>query len=181
MRKKVIIILLAVSICNVIVYGCLIDPKDIPSDERPCYIDSADTAFTGIASGSAWGYKSDITVVIKLEGGEIKKVAITHGDDREYADKAVAQAKELILATNSFNINAITGATYTRNGIKKAGEQALELKGLHDRVKYAITKGDSTNGDFTIKPTKASAGATITLTPTAKSGYQFMSWSFAQL
>ena len=44
--------------------------------------------------------------------------------------------------------------------------------------KYTVTKGDHTNGDFTIDPASAAQGATITLTPTAKKGFEFNSWTF---
>jgi major membrane immunogen (membrane-anchored lipoprotein) len=163
MKKRTIVIaLLAASIFNLILFGCLYDPDDISFHDP--YGD-----FTGTASGSARGYKSDIRVYITLEKGLITKVNITHGDDREYADKTIKTAKELILATNSFMIDTISGATYTRNGIKNAGENALKDKGLID---LSIFKGEYENGDFTIKPAKASAGATITLTPKPKSGYQ---------
>jgi fumarate reductase flavoprotein subunit len=131
MRKKSIVItLLAVSIFSLILYGCLYDPAD-DINIHPAYRDS-NGDFTGTASGSAPGYKSDITVGITLEKGFIKTVNITHSDDPEYADKAVETAKRLIVETNSFAIDAISGATYTRDGIKVAGEQALKSKGLID-------------------------------------------------
>ena len=43
--------------------------------------------------------------------------------------------------------------------------------------KYTVTKGSYTNGNFSITPTSAAEGATITLKPTADEGYQFDSWN----
>jgi len=132
MRKKsgiaLTIALLAVSIFSLAVYGCLYDPADDPTANRhPAYGD-----FTGTAYGEGMGYKSVIAVDVTLEEGFIKKVDIKHREDPEYADKAVATAKRLIVQTNSFAIDAITGATYTRNGIVEAGENALRNEGLID-------------------------------------------------
>ena len=42
---------------------------------------------------------------------------------------------------------------------------------------YDITKGTHTNGDFTITPASAAAGAEITLAATPSSGYDFASWT----
>jgi fumarate reductase flavoprotein subunit len=82
---------------------------------------------TGHDSGSANGYDGLVTVEITMDKGWIIDVKVD--GPRESAGigaSAVQQAPAVIKEKNSVDIDTLSGATFTTNAIKKAGQEAID-------------------------------------------------------
>ncbi|MGP1570124.1 MAG: FMN-binding protein [Eubacteriales bacterium] len=79
----------------------------------------------GTFTGSAMGYAANITVSVEIKGDVIKSINITsHKEDSPYIDDAKAVIGK-ILTSQSADVEAVSGATFSSNGIKGAVKQAL--------------------------------------------------------
>ena len=82
----------------------------------------------GTYTGSAQGYKSEITVNVTVAQGQIVNVEVVEHDDTPFvAQNAVDQIPAAIVDAQSFEVDAVSGATMTSNGIMKAVQNALGL------------------------------------------------------
>lgn len=80
----------------------------------------------GSFSGSAQGFKGDVKVNVVVSGGKITTIDIVeNSDDEEYFSKAKALIDEII-NTQSTDVNVVSGATYSSNGIINAVANALK-------------------------------------------------------
>ena len=80
----------------------------------------------GTYEGQAEGFSGLVTVKITIKNGKIKKVTNTNTDTKEFFDKAWSGIKEQIIARQSVSgIDAVSGATYSSNGILQAAQNAL--------------------------------------------------------
>ncbi len=89
------------------------------SDDQSIYNDGKYTA-------SAYGYDGDITVTITIENDKITAVeASSEEEDTWYFDQAKSDVIGAIIAFQSTEVDAVSGATYSSKGIMKAVEAAL--------------------------------------------------------
>ena len=76
---------------------------------------------------TAKGKKGNFEVAVVIEGGNIAKISV--GNNEETPDKggiAIAQLPDEIVATQSYDVDAVAGATVTSDGIKDAVARCLE-------------------------------------------------------
>ena len=95
-------------------------PKDVGKvDESGEYKD-------GTYTGSARGFGGKIKVEVTIKKGKIKSVKIlsASGETSSYLNKAKALLKRIV-AKQTTNLSAVSGATYSSNGIIKAVRNAL--------------------------------------------------------
>jgi uncharacterized protein with FMN-binding domain len=93
-------------------------PVGFLKDEEYTYKD-------GVYQGSAMGFNGTITVQVTISEGKIASVVIlSHVEDQEYLDMAVRVIKSIV-NNQSTNVDAVSGATYTSNGIVLAVRDAL--------------------------------------------------------
>ena len=79
----------------------------------------------GTYTGTATGFNGPVTVRVTIKGGKIAKVEIvSHTDTPEYFSRAKAVTGRIV-SKQSPNVDAVSGATYSSNGIIKATEKAL--------------------------------------------------------
>jgi len=86
--------------------------------------------FTGSVFGTARGYHSDIKVTLTFESGKIVKADIisvpgTGSESENFGVIAMKQAPAIIVARNSVELDALSGATITTNAIVAAGRAAI--------------------------------------------------------
>ncbi|HHV56586.1 MAG TPA: FMN-binding protein [Firmicutes bacterium] len=80
----------------------------------------------GTYSGSGKGMGGPIAVTVKVEKGRITAVDVTqHQETPGISDSAIAKIPQLIVEKQSTDVEAVSGATYTSNGIKEAVQNAL--------------------------------------------------------
>ncbi len=92
----------------------------------------------GTYTGSGMGYNDDITVKVTVSGGKITDIAIVSSDDDEpYFTNARAVIAR-ILSSQTTNVDAVSGATYSSKGIMAAVSDALQKA-------VAAAKGDGSS------------------------------------
>ncbi len=115
---------LAVLGCFLLLGGCgASDTKQTNTYE----IAEAGTWKDGTYTETAKGKKGDFEVTVVIEDGTIAGVSI--GDNQETPDKggvAIAQLPDEIVKAQSYDVDAVTGATVTSDGIKDAVARCLE-------------------------------------------------------
>lgn len=81
----------------------------------------------GTYTGEADGFGGKISVEVVIENGEITEIDIlsAEGEDGAYLTMAEAVIPD-ILETQSAEVDSISGATFSSNGIKDAVKQALQ-------------------------------------------------------
>ena len=80
----------------------------------------------GVYTGTGKGNNGDITVEVTVEGGNIVSVALTeHGETEGIFEAAEKNVVENIIKTQSAEVDAVSGATNTSNGIMEAVKAAL--------------------------------------------------------
>ncbi len=81
----------------------------------------------GVYTGSAMGFSGDITVQVTVEGGAVTAVELTDSsDDAEYLDKAKSLLDDLVTNQGADGLDAVSGATFSSNGILDAFRNAME-------------------------------------------------------
>ena len=88
--------------------------------------DAADGTYEVESAGNAPGMKISVT----FEGGKIAGVAVvSHNETPGICDAAIERIPAAIVENNSVNVDAVTGATNTSNGIINGVIAAIELAG----------------------------------------------------
>ncbi len=114
-----------------VVLGCLLflggcGASD--TEQKKSYeIAEAGTWKDGTYTETAKGKKGDFEVTVVIEDGAIADVSI--GENEETPDKggvAIAQLPDEIVKAQSYDVDAVTGATVTSDGIKDAVARCLE-------------------------------------------------------
>lgn len=87
----------------------------------------------GLYEGTARGYKSDITVQVKIQDGKIAEVTeVSQNETSRYWKRAKALF-ETIVEKQSADVDGVSNATYSSNGIKNAVAAALEKALAEDK------------------------------------------------
>lgn len=106
------------------------------SDEGQSSKESGDTNSSkgkyvdGTYTGTGKGYKSDIKVKVTVSSGEISDIKVEDsGDDQEYFSKAESLIDDII-KNQSVDVQVVSGATFSSNGIIEAVNNALQNGGI---------------------------------------------------
>ena len=79
----------------------------------------------GVYSGTGTGYSGELSVEVTVNSGKITDIEITKtSDDKAYLEKAMNLVDEII-DKQSTDLDAVSGATYSSDGILEAVENAL--------------------------------------------------------
>jgi len=80
----------------------------------------------GVYTGSAQGFGGTLTVEVTVAGGAIAKVAVLENSETPFiAEQALKEVPEAIVAQQSWEVEAVSGATVTSKAIMAAVEAAL--------------------------------------------------------
>lgn len=80
-----------------------------------------------VLTGVGSGFGGDLTVEVTVEGTTITNVeVISHSDTAGISDSAIEQVPAAIVEANSTEVDTVSGATYTSEGIIEAVNAALE-------------------------------------------------------
>ena len=87
-------------------------------------IDLADGTYTG--SGS--GFRGETTVSVVVKNGSIVSIEVTdYSDDQQFFSRAETTVINEIIAGQTPDVDAVSGATYSSNGIMEAVANALGI------------------------------------------------------
>ena len=97
----------------------------------------------GVYTGSAQGYGGTITVQVTVVGGQITAIEILSapGETASFFSRAKGVI-DRILAAQTWEVDAISGATYSSDGIKAAVENALTGETVTTKTPPASTGGN---------------------------------------
>lgn len=120
------------SVCLLIIR---IPQKSIAIEKEPVALSqseqSSPTYQDGEWKGTALGFNDDITVSVTIVNGIISDISvISSNDDEPYFDWAKEEIPKNILSSQSTNVDTVSGATYSSEGIIHAVADALE-KSIH--------------------------------------------------
>ncbi|MCD8355774.1 MAG: FMN-binding protein [Clostridia bacterium] len=106
----------------------------------------------GTYTGSAQGFGGTISVSVKISGGKIAAISIVSasGETASYLAKAKAVINKVI-AAQSPNVDVVSGATYSSNGILNAVKKALS------KAAAAVSGNQTTEDDDTDDTTPSNA------------------------
>lgn len=92
-------------------------------------ITASGTYSDGVFKGSGEGFRGDIDVTVTVENGIISDISIeSYKDDREFLQKAKNGVISAIIKSQSTDVDAVSGATFSSNGIKEAVADALGIE-----------------------------------------------------
>ena len=103
----------------------------------------------GVYNGSASGYGGEIRVKVTVSNGKISDIKVeSHSETPEYYDRCSGIIPSII-SSQSTNVDGVSGATFTSNGIKAAVADALKSAG-------ASSASNSSNSNTSkVKPTES--------------------------
>lgn len=124
---KKLILIFAVLSGLLLLGGCATDTKQ----DKTYAITEAGTWADGTYTETANGKKGDFEVTVVIHDGNIESVTV--GDNEETPDKggvAIAQLPSEIVSAQSYDVDAVSGATVTSDVIKDAVARCLEKASL---------------------------------------------------
>lgn len=88
-------------------------------------IDVLDGTYSGVGSG----FKGDIDVSVTMQNGYITDITIDHSPDtKKYFTRAKSKIIDRVITNQSVDVDTVSGATYSSNGILEAVADALGLE-----------------------------------------------------
>ena len=120
----------AIAMCGLVQIGNLTVSEPITAlgaysfdqSETGNYID-------GVYTGTGAGFSGDTEVQVTVENGYITDITVlSYGDDTEFFQKAQASILSQILSKQSIDVENVSGATFSSNGIIAAVADALGIE-----------------------------------------------------
>ncbi len=138
--KKVLIIVVVFALS----FGFLTLANNMGGTDTP----SAPETLTGTAEG----FGGDITVTVVVEGDDIISVEAIGEDETEgIGSRAIDELPAKIAESDSTEVDGVSGATYTSDGIKAAVKNALANKGGSGSESQTLTgTAEGFGGDVTV-------------------------------
>ena len=110
----------------------------------------------GVYEGQAEGFDGTVTVKVTIKNGKIKKISNTNTDTPEFFNKAWKTIKSNVISRQSTSeIDTVSGATFSSNGILGALSQALskaDQSGTTDSKEEDITPTPTAVPDENVPP-----------------------------
>ena len=108
-----------------------IESEPISKEDSQSFYDTALT--DGVYEGKAYGYDGAVKATVTIKDGKITDISFSSAEsDLWYFDKCKVPRFIRILSKhkNNTDVDAVSGATYSSNGIKKAVLDALKQAGF---------------------------------------------------
>ena len=131
-------------------------PTPTPKPAKKPKKDTSVSYKDGVYEGQAEGFDGTVTVKVTIKNGKIKKISNTNTDTPEFFNKAWKTIKSNVISRQSTSeIDTVSGATFSSNGILRALSQALskaDQSGTTDSKEEDITPTPTTVPDETVTP-----------------------------
>ena len=131
-------------------------PTPTPKPAKKPKKDTSVNYKDGVYEGQAEGFDGTVTVKVTIKNGKIKKISNTNTDTPEFFNKAWKTIKSNVISRQSTSeIDTVSGATFSSNGILGALSQALskaDQSGTTDSKEEDITPTPTTVPDETVTP-----------------------------
>ena len=131
-------------------------PTPTPKPAKKPKKDTSVSYKDGVYEGQAEGFDGTVTVKVTIKNGKIKKISNTNTDTPEFFNKAWKTIKSNVISRQSTSeIDTVSGATFSSNGILGALSQALskaDQSGTTDSKEEDITPTPTTVPDESVTP-----------------------------
>ena len=131
-------------------------PTPTPKPAKKPKKDTSVSYKDGVYEGQAEGFDGTVTVKVTIKNGKIKKISNTNTDTPEFFNKAWKTIKSNVISRQSTSeIDTVSGATFSSNGILGALSQALskaDQSGTTDSKEEDIIPTPTTVPDETVTP-----------------------------
>lgn len=131
-------------------------PTPTPKPAKKPKKDTSVSYKDGVYERQAEGFDGTVTVKVTIKNGKIKKISNTNTDTPEFFNKAWKTIKSNVISRQSTSeIDTVSGATFSSNGILGALSQALskaDQSGTTDSKEEDITPTPTAVPDETVTP-----------------------------
>ena len=131
-------------------------PTPTPKPAKKPKKDTSVSYKDGVYEGQAESFDGIVTVKVTIKNGKIKKISNTNTDTPEFFNKAWKTIKSNVISRQSTSeIDTVSGATFSSNGILGALSQALskaDQSGTTDSKEEDITPTPTTVPDESVTP-----------------------------
>lgn len=99
------------------------------SDDSSTAADTAGQFADGVYTGTGNGFRGATNVTVTVENGEITDITVnSYSDDQQFFSRAESGVISAIIKSQSTDVDAVSGATFSSNGIKEAVADALGIE-----------------------------------------------------
>ena len=102
-----------------------VESLDESTSEQDTSVSTSGQYKDGIYTGSAEGFRSTIEVEVTIESGMITNIQVTQENDTPQFFQRAESVIDSIIGTQSADVSAVSGATYSSTGIINAVKEAL--------------------------------------------------------
>ena len=88
------------------------------------------TASAEVYEGTGYGYHQDgIVLVVEIKDNKIVDIQIKKEQESDFAKPAIKEIIKKAITTQGYEVDAVSGASLTSEGIKEAIEEAVKVSG----------------------------------------------------
>lgn len=103
--------------------------ESVTSDNNNTAADTAGQFADGVYTGTGNGFRGATNVTVTVENGEITDITVnSYSDDDQFFSRAESGVISSIIKSQSTDVDAVSGATFSSNGIIEAVADALGIE-----------------------------------------------------
>ena len=115
-----------IMVSQLFIAGNLAREKTADSVKKTAENDAGGNFQNGIYTGTGEGYRGKVTVTVKVADGKITELILDdYADDKSYMERAKNRIFQEMISRQNTDVDAVSGATYSSNGLIEAVNKAL--------------------------------------------------------
>lgn len=115
-----------IMVSQLLISGNLAKEKTADSVKKTAENDAGGNFQNGIYTGTGEGYRGKVTVTVKVADGKITELVLDdYADDKSYMERAKNRIFQEMISRQNTDVDAVSGATYSSNGLIEAVNKAL--------------------------------------------------------
>lgn len=115
-----------IMVSQLLIAGNLAKEKTADSVKKTAENDAGGNFQNGIYTGTGEDYRGKVTVTVKVADGKITELVLDdYADDKSYMERAKNRIFQEMISRQNTDVDAVSGATYSSNGLIEAVNKAL--------------------------------------------------------
>lgn len=115
-----------IMVSQLLIAGNLAKEKTADSVKKTAENDAGGNFQNGIYTGTGEGYRGKVTVTVKVADGKITELVLDdYANDKSYMERAKNRIFQEMISRQNTDVDAVSGATYSSNGLIEAVNKAL--------------------------------------------------------
>lgn len=115
-----------IMVSQLLIAGNLAKEKTADSVKKTAENDAGGNFQNGIYTGTGEGYRGKVMVTVKVADGKITELVLDdYADDKSYMERAKNRIFQEMISRQNTDVDAVSGATYSSNGLIEAVNKAL--------------------------------------------------------